>query len=407
MQEGERALSIKKLIHSQRDHLVKWRRHIHQYPELSFKEFETARYIKEELSKNVNIKIETAIGLSTSVIGHLHAENGPTLAIRADIDALPIQEENEVSYCSSRDGVMHACGHDAHTAILLGVAHVLSELARAGQLKGNIKFIFQPAEETPDEHGLSGSSYLINAGVYDQVSAALALHMCPWLPLGSVQINDGYSMANVDEFEAVIKGTGGHGGYPEKGTDPTWMLGLLLQAIHGIVPRKVSALEHAVISIGEIQAGTATNIIPTDVRLRGTIRSYHPSTRQLLENQLQQAFSVIKALEGDYQLTIKKGEPALYNDPFLNKLVRSAVKKIDDAHQIITKPYGMGGEDFGFVAQKLPASMFFLGCSDHENKATDLHTPTFNIDEAALELGVEILVYAVIDYFEQFHLSRE
>ncbi len=383
------------------DKLIEWRRTFHQYPELSFQEFETSQHIAEALRKIEGIKVETGIGLETSVIGILTSGDGPTIAVRADIDALPIEEENEIDYRSQNPGIMHACGHDAHAAILLGAASILAEQFKKNDIKGTVKFIFQPAEECIDEAGLSGSPYLVQAGAYDGVQAAIALHMCPWLPAGEVQISDGYSMANVDVFQAKIMGTGGHGAYPELGTDPTWMLGPVLQALHGIVSRKVPALEGAVISIGQIHAGTASNIIPTEVEIEGTIRSYSTEIRELLSTELNKAFSIVENLDGEYLLEIHRGEPALVNDPAVNDRILKAMYELYPKLRITKKPFGMGGEDFGYVTQKLPGSMFFLGSSLTDGIHRDLHTPTFDIDESCLPIGAAILAQTALNFLAE------
>jgi amidohydrolase len=371
--------------------LIEWRRTFHQHPELSFQEFGTSQLIAETLQKIDGMKVERGIAVETSVVGTLTSGEGPTIAIRADIDALPITEENTTSYCSKNDGIMHACGHDAHTAILLGVATILADLFKKGEVTGTVKFIFQPAEESTDESGLSGSPYMVQAGIYDKVDAAIALHMCPWLPVGDVQMSDGYSMANVDVFEAKIYGTGGHGAYPELGTDPIWMLGPVMQALHGIVARKISALDAAVVSIGQIHAGTASNIIPTEVLIEGTIRSYTPETRDLLALELKKAISIVEHLGGSFSLNIERGEPALNNSALVNQWITEAMLEIYPEIQITKRPFGLGGEDFGYVTQKIPGSMFFLGCAQKEGVQRDLHTPIFDIDETCLPIGTAIL----------------
>ncbi|MBT2570106.1 M20 family metallopeptidase [Planococcus sp. ISL-110] len=380
--------------------LIEWRRTFHQYPELSFQEFETSQYIAETLEKIGGIAVERGLGVDTSVVGTLTSGEGPTIAIRADIDALPIAEENINDYRSLHEEVMHACGHDAHTSILLGVASVLAEGFQKGDIKGTVKFVFQPAEECIDEHGLSGSPYLINAGVYDGVDAAIALHMCPWLPVGEVQISDGCSMANVDVFKAKIIGTGGHGAYPELGTDPTWMLGPVLQALHGIVARKVPALEAAVISIGQIHAGAASNIIPSEVEIEGTIRSYSAEIRDLLSLEIQKAFSIVENLSGEFTLEIQRGEPALVNSPVVNGWFRETIREVYPELRLTDKPFGMGGEDFGYVTQKLPGAMFLLGCATEDGIQRDLHTPIFDIDENCMPLGVSILARTAIGFLK-------
>lgn len=380
--------------------LIEWRRRFHQHPELSFQEFGTSKFVAETLRSMDGIDVETGIGVETSVIGTLTSMEGPTIAIRADMDALPIKEENTTDYCSLNSGVMHACGHDAHTAILLGIAHVLASAFKKGKLKGTVKFIFQPAEESTDENGLSGSPYMVQAGVYDDVDAAIALHMCPWLPVGEIQMNDGYSMANVDVFEGKIYGTGGHGAYPELGTDPIWMLGPVIQALHGIVSRKVSALDAAVVSIGQVHAGTASNIIPTEVSITGTLRSYAPEVRDLLASELEKAFSIVKSLDGKYSFKVERGEPALNNNAAINDWIIEAIEEMYPQLGIIRRPFGMGGEDFGYVTQKLPGSMIFLGCALKDEVQRDLHTPIFDIDETCLPIGVAILAQTAIKFLK-------
>lgn len=380
--------------------LIEWRRTFHQHPELSFQEFGTSQLVAETLQKIDGMKVERGIAVETSVVGTLTSGEGPTIAIRADIDALPITEENTSSYCSKNDGIMHACGHDAHTAILLGVATILADFFKKGEVRGTVKFIFQPAEESTDESGLSGSPYMVQAGVYDKVDAAMALHMCPWLPVGNVQMSDGYSMANVDVFKAKIYGTGGHGAYPELGTDPIWMLGPVMQALHGIVARKVSALDAAVVSIGQIHAGTASNIIPTEVLIEGTIRSYTPEIRDLLAIELKKAISIVEHLGGSFSLNIERGEPALNNSTFVNQCITEAMLEIHPEMQITKRPFGLGGEDFGYVTQKIPGSMFFLGCAQKEGVQRDLHTPIFDIDETCLPIGTAILAHTVVRFLK-------
>ncbi|PLS02384.1 M20 metallopeptidase family protein [Neobacillus cucumis] len=380
--------------------LVGWRRRFHQNPELSFQEFRTSRFVAESLSNIKGIEVEMGIGVETSVVGTLTSGEGPVIAIRADMDALPIKEENTFDYHSKNEGVMHACGHDAHTAILLGAAHLLADKFEKEELKGTVKFIFQPAEEATDEKGLSGSPYMVQAGVYDHVDAAIALHMCPWLPDGSAQVNDGYSMANVDVFTAKIFGTGGHGAYPELGTDPIWMLGLVMQALHGIVSRKLPALDAGVISIGQIHAGTASNIIPNEVVIAGTIRSYTTEARDLLSVELKKALSIVGPMGGSYSLDVERGEPALNNDARINRLFLKSMEEMYPELQIVKRPFGMGGEDFGYVTQKLPGALFFLGSGTKDGIKRDLHTPNFDLDESSLPKGVAILTQTAINFLK-------
>lgn len=381
-----------------RDSLTDWRRKLHRHPELSFQEVETARFIATELKKIKGMQVEQGIGTATSVIGTLKAGEGPVIVLRADIDALPITETSEAEYRSVNEGIMHACGHDAHTAILLGAATVLAEEFQRETITGTVKFIFQPAEEWADADGLSGAPYLIRGGAYNGAEAAIALHMCPWHPVGAVQMNDGYSMASVDVFEAKLFGSGGHGAYPELATDPIWMLGPVLQALHGIVARRISALEAAVISIGQIHAGTASNIIPAEVLIEGTIRCYSADTRALIASELKKAFSIVETLGGAYSLTIHNGEPALNNDPLINGLISAAISELYPHFKVVEAPFGMGGEDFGYVTEQMPGAMFFLGCAREDGIRRNLHTAAFDIDEACLPVGTAILASAATKF---------
>ncbi len=293
--------------------LVSWRRHLHQYPELSFQEYQTADFVAEKLKEIEGVSVQEHIA-NTGIVATISAGEGKTVAIRADMDALPIMEKNQHSFVSKNPGVMHACGHDAHTAILLGTAKILAEKAREGLFQGTIKLIFQPAEEATDHEGLSGAPRMIQEGVLENVESIIALHMCPWEPVGTIQMNDGYSMANVDVFHGKIKATGGHSGYPHLGTDPIWMLGSFLQAFYGIISKKISALDTAVASIGQIQTGTASNIIPEEVSITGTLRSYSPEVRDQLAKEVEQAFKVVEPFGGSYTFVVERGEPALNND---------------------------------------------------------------------------------------------
>lgn len=373
------------------DKIISWRRQIHSNPELSFQEFQTSEFVVEMLKKIPGMKVETGVGYPTAVVGTLTTGEGPSIAIRADMDALPILEMNQHAFRSKNEGIMHACGHDAHTAILLGTAHLLAECFEQESVRGTVKFLFQPAEEDTDEDGLTGAQYMIRAGVLQDVDCTIALHMSPENPVGKIRVHDGYSMANVDVFEAGISGTGGHGAYPHLGTDPVWMLGLVLQSLHGIVARRISPLEPAVISIGQIRAGSTSNVIPSEVWIQGTMRSYDPAVRDELARELEKAFSVVRVFGGEYQLSIHRGEPALKNDPVVNRWIETTIQDLFPDFQVIRTPFGLGGEDFAWMTQQIPGAMFFLGCQLPDGVKRDLHTPVFDIDERCLPAGVAIL----------------
>jgi amidohydrolase len=371
--------------------LKAWRRELHMQPELSFQEQKTSRFIKEKLEKIPGMLVQTGIGYPTAVVGTLTNGAGPVIAIRADMDALPIVEKNDVNYRSQKAGVMHACGHDAHTAIALGASVLLGDMIRKGEIQGTVKFIFQPGEERAEENGSTGAPYMVRAGVLKEVEAVIALHMSPENPVGEVKIHDGYSMANVDVFSAEIFGSGGHGAYPHLGTDPIWMLGPVLQALYTITARKISPLEAGTVSVGKINSGIASNVIPSEVCLQGTIRSYHPKVRQVIHNELDQALAITRSLGGDYRLTIRTEDPALYNNPAVNQLIRCACQELYPDFKIVNAPFGLGGEDFAHMTKAVPGAMFFLGCGLTDEKDRNLHSAHFDIDEQVLPIGSSIL----------------
>ncbi|HEU5140144.1 MAG TPA: M20 family metallopeptidase [Bacillales bacterium] len=387
------------------DELIRWRRQIHKNPELSFEEHDTSSFVEDKLKEIDGMEIETGIA-GTGVLGTLSNGEGPTIAVRADMDALPIDEQGSHDYCSQNEGVMHACGHDAHTAILIGVAQLLGESFKESECNGTVKLLFQPAEEAPDKNGHTGSSHVVNEGVLDDAEAAFALHMCPWREAGEAQLNAGYSMANIDMFKGTIYGSGGHGAYPQQSRDPIWMLGPTMQALYGIIARKVSPLESGVVTIGQIHGGTSTNVIPSKVEVEGTLRSYSPEVREFLVEEVEKAFTVVKPLGGDVDVDITHGEPALKNDPQVNDWLKNTIRDLYPSFQTYDGPFGLGGEDFSWVTKNMPGAMFFLGCKMPDGKQRDLHTPEFDIDESCLQYGAAILAETAMRYLSgQYELK--
>ncbi|MYL69465.1 amidohydrolase [Halobacillus litoralis] len=367
------------------DDLVGWRRDFHRFPELSFQEKRTSEKLEEILESFQEFEIEKNVG-GYGIIATVSHGEGPVVGIRADMDALPITETTGVSWASHNPGVMHACGHDAHMAILLGIAKLLAEDAKAGRFQGTVKLIFQPAEESCDEAGETGALKMLASGKFQHMDAILSLHMCPWRKFGEIQWNDGPSMANNDEFHLRIEGSGGHAGYPQHVKDPIWMSTYVLQALYSINGRKVNPMDVGTISVGQVHAGEASNVIPGIVEIQGTLRSYKDDVREMLGNEIRQAAKIVSALGGKYSLRIHHGEPSLINDPRINRIINEAASGLH-MHE---EPFGMGSEDFSHFTRKIPGAMFFLGCGLKRERS--LHQSDFDIDERSMTMGVRVLL---------------
>lgn len=373
------------------DELVRLRRDIHQNPELGFQEFRTAELVADTLREIGGIEIQTGVG-RTGVVGQIGPGYGPTIAIRADMDALPIHERDaELPYRSQNKGVMHACGHDAHTAILLGVAHLLRQSFLEDEWKGNVRFLFQPSEETFDENGISGATAMIQDGALEGVDAVIALHVASDRPAGECRFANGYSMANVDTFDAWIYGAGGHGAAPHKGSDPVFMLSQILSGLYAIPSRHINPLYPNVVSVGMVHAGAAENVIPNTVHVRGTIRSYDAAVREQLWTEIENCFKISELMGGSYRFELTKGYPAVYNDPKVNGWMQETARDLGGEVSMLDRPFGMGAEDFAYMAQKAPGAMFMLGAAIDDGVQRNHHTDIFDIDERVLPQGAAVL----------------
>jgi amidohydrolase len=377
------------------DQLVAWRRDIHMHPELSFQEQRTARLVADTLAE-LGIEAQTGVG-KTGVVGYL-GEGSPVIGIRADMDALPIQETNDVSYRSQTPGVMHACGHDAHTAILLGVARLLAQMP--DRPPGQVRFLFQPSEENSDDEGKSGAPRMIEDGAMAGVDAVIALHVASDLPAGRITVEDGYSTANEDSFQITLTGTGGHGAMPHQTVDPVFILAQVLNAIQGIRARRIDPTKAAALSIGEIHAGAASNVIPSEVYISGTMRSFDDGTRQQLRDELLQTLQVARALGGDFTLRIRPGYPSNYNEPDVAALMRASATAIAGPETVMEPEKMMGAEDFAFMTRQAPGAMFMLGAAVGDYNRPH-HTPVFDIDESVLPLGVAMLADVTCQLLEE------
>ena len=364
--------------------IIGLRRYLHENPELSGGETETARRVAEILTA-CGIGHETGVGGTYGVVATIvgGAGPGPTFALRGDMDALPIQEENDVPYRSRVPGVMHACGHDGHTANLMGAARVLH--AMRDSLKGTIKLIFQPAEET-----VRGADAIVAAGVIDDVDAILMLHGWPDLPAGKIGVRNGPVMASADSFTLRIDGKGGHGAYPHKTIDPVVVGAQIVTALQTVVSREVSPLQPAVVSVTMFHAGTARNVIPERAELAGTVRALDPALRKELPTRIERVIrGVCDAMQCTYHFDYDFGTPVTVNDPGVTDLVRRVGRDLLGAENVVELPEPtMGAEDFAFYVERIPGAMFRLGVGCPYL----LHTPKYDFGDAPLETGMLMMV---------------
>lgn len=381
---------IKNLSQSYLQESVQIRRHLHAHPELSYVEFETSAFIQQRLQ---DIGIPFQVMAKTGVIGIIEGKNPSkrTIALRGDIDALPIREANDVPYRSTVDGVMHACGHDVHTTCLLGAAKILHQLK--DEWEGTIKLIFQPGEE----RNPGGASILIKEGVLEnpKPQAIFGLHVLPQLEVGKLSFRGGQVMASADEIFITIKGPGGHAAAPHLTTDTILIASHVIVALQQVISRNNNPLSPSVLSICSIQGGYTTNVIPHEVKLMGTFRAVDEDWRTRAHEHIRKiATTVVTGMGGEIDLHIDIGYPSVYNNEALTAAARKLAEEYAGQENIETTELRMGAEDFGFYSQKIPGCFYRLGVGNKaKGISSGVHTPTFDVDERALSIGMGMMAW--------------
>jgi amidohydrolase len=387
--------------HSLSSELSQWRRFFHQFPELSGHEVGTAAFVAGKLEEMGVEGIQMHFAGTHAVVAEINGDlPGETVALRADMDALPILEKSEVSYRSQNTGVMHACGHDAHTTVLLGAAKLL--VSQRAKLKGRVRLIFQPAEEVMDK---PGAAHLVQAGILKNpdVSAIFGLHVFPELPVGVIATRPGPLMASADIFEIKIHGKGTHASRPHMGVDTVLMAAQAISSLHHLVSRKVDPLHPAVLTIGRIEGGKADNVIPETVILGGTVRTMEEKLRNDIPIWIESILKgITSAYGGDFELKFIRGTAPVQNHPLTTEFAFTTLKKLlgQQAIRVLPEP-SMGGEDFGEYLEQIPGTFLRLGVRNEERGITSpLHSAYFDLDEAALPLGAAAMAALALNWLE-------
>ena len=383
-----------KQSHAIYEDLVHWRRDFHMHPELGFTEQRTAEIVAKELEK-MGYKVRRGVG-RTGVVADLGDANGPMIAIRADMDALPILEAADREYASLNPGVMHACGHDSHTAMALGVAVLLTK----EKFPGRVRFLFQPSEEAGDDEGISGAPRMIADGALEGVDFVIAQHVDPQAPVGTMGIIAGPASGGVDSWYGKIFGVGGHGAHPQETVDPFYILAHIIMALNAIVSRRLNPFQPAVVSIGTIKGGFAQNVIPDQVEITGTLRYADPQIHPQIREEIKRAFEIARNLGGNYELKFEYGGPPMINHTAAADLLSEAGIAVLGRENVHPMTPTLGAEDFGAFTEKVPGAMFTLGTLIAGDERT-IHHPRFDIDERAMPVGTALLAEAVLQYLRQ------
>jgi amidohydrolase len=364
------------------------------HPEIGFELQRTSKIVADELEK-MGYRVKRGVG-KTGVVAEI-GEGGKVVAIRADMDALPILEQNDYEYASQTPGAMHACGHDSHTAMALGAALLLSK----ENLPGRVRFLFQPCEETADEEGKSGAQRMSAEGAMDGVDYVIAQHVDPQNPVGTIGINAGPSSGGVDSWYATIIGKGGHGAHPNSTIDPFYLMSHVIIALNSMISRRINPFDPAVVSIGSVSGGFTENVIPESVKITGTLRFTDEAVHKQIQEEMKRAFELVKVLGGDYHLDFLIGGPPMINDRMVSDLIEQTGKDILGAENVHEVVKTLGAEDFGEFLKHAPGAMFTLGTQKQGHEEYLLHHPKFDIDERALPIGTAMLVETAKRFLEQ------
>ena len=385
--------------HQLQEELIEWRRDFHMHPELGFREVRTSERVAGELEK-LGYRVRRNVG-RTGVVGDLGESGRPCLAIRADMDALPITEANDVPYKSQSGGIMHACGHDSHTAMALGAATLLARQ----DFPGMIRFLFQPSEEVCDEDGVSGAGRMIQDGAMDGVDMVIALHVDPSTAVGEVHVQSGPCFGGVDSWFARVIGKGGHGAKPHETVDPFFLSAQVMMALNGIVSRRLHPFAPAVVSIGSVHGGHTENVIPSEVEISGTLRFTDKAVQARIHDEIRRSFELARTLGGEYDLRFEIGAPPVVNDPKAAALLEEAAAAVLGPGHATPFPPELGGEDFAYLTEQAPGAMFTLG-TRIEGDRRHLHHPRLDLDERAMPIGTAILAQAAMIFLRSSDRER-
>ncbi len=387
-------MNIKQYANHYKQYVIDLRREFHTYPETRWQERRTSQRVREELEKmGIPYIMAAELGIVATIKGE---QEGKTIGLRADMDALQVQELNDIPYKSKYDGVMHACGHDGHMAMLLGAARVLNEMR--GDIKGAVKLIFQPAEE-----GAQGGKRMIDEGIMEGIDEVFAIHLWSDIPCGTVSVDAGPRMAAADYFKITVKGRGGHGSMPHQGVDAIVAASAIVMNLQSVVSREISPLESAVVSIGSFQSGTGFNVIANEAVLEGTTRCFNPEVRRVLPEIIER---IVKNTADSYRATGALDyipmTPPVINDALSSQRAEEAITKLFGREALYSFEKIMGAEDYAFYLEKAPGIIAFVGAGNKEKGISfPHHHGRFNIDEDALEIGTALHVQYAMDFLNK------